>query len=301
MNNNNPLYDLAEMLKNAGIPYELVYNPVTNSDILVYPNEENRVADAIYFYGSYGYKQGLLEVSGKIVEIDDEVEGNVSAVEAFRRIKKLWESGKMTNERLKIGFYGGKFLPFHIGHAYAAIKALESCDVLYLILFHGGEQEEEIQKNKDKYPLLNCFFSPLTRRKQLYDFSDVYNHYYGKEHNKIIIPAEIDISKCRYLNGKEDWSAETPLVISEISISNEILTFRYGIFNQVQPFDYVYSSEPSYNDYFKKAYPFAKHIIIDAERNAVPISATMIRNMDTDLYRKYVFFNKETIDKLIEM
>lgn len=25
------------------------------------------------------------------------------------------------NENLKIGFYGGKFLPFHIGHAYAAI------------------------------------------------------------------------------------------------------------------------------------------------------------------------------------
>nr|DAD98602.1 MAG TPA: Nicotinamide-nucleotide adenylyltransferase NadR family / transport, phosphorylation, NAD+, NadR [Siphoviridae sp. ctTnV63] len=43
------------------------------------------------------------------------------------------------NERLKIGFYGGKFLPFHVGHAYAAIKALESCNVLYLILFYGGE------------------------------------------------------------------------------------------------------------------------------------------------------------------
>ena len=55
------------------------------------------------------------------------------------------------NERLKIGFYGGKFLPFHIGHAYAAIKALESCDVLYLILFQGGKQEEEIQKDKEKY------------------------------------------------------------------------------------------------------------------------------------------------------
>ena len=64
----------------------------------------------------------------------------------------------MANEKLKIGFYGGKFLPFHIGHAYAAIKALESCDVLYLILFHGGEQEEEIQKNKDEYPLPNSYF-----------------------------------------------------------------------------------------------------------------------------------------------
>lgn len=92
MNNDNPLYNLAEMLKNAEIPYELVYNPFTNSNILVYPNKENRVADAIYFYGSYGYEHGLLEVGGKIVEIDDEVEGYVSTEEAFRRIKKLWES-----------------------------------------------------------------------------------------------------------------------------------------------------------------------------------------------------------------
>ena len=92
MNNDNPLYNLAEMLKNAEIPYELVYNPFTNSNVLVYPNKENRVADAIYFYGSYGYEQGFLEVGGKIVEIDDEVEGYVSTKEAFRRIKKLWES-----------------------------------------------------------------------------------------------------------------------------------------------------------------------------------------------------------------
>lgn len=99
MNNTNPLYELADMLKHAGIPYELVYNYATNSYILVYPNEKDRVADAVYFYGSFGYKQGLLEVGGKIVaeeeddEVDDyEIEGYVSAEETFQRIKKLWES-----------------------------------------------------------------------------------------------------------------------------------------------------------------------------------------------------------------
>lgn len=94
MNNDNPLYDLAEMLKNAEIPYELVYNPFTNSKVLCYPNGKKKVADAVYCRGSYGYEQGLLEVFGTIVEIDDIVEGNVSAEEAFRRIKKLWESSK---------------------------------------------------------------------------------------------------------------------------------------------------------------------------------------------------------------
>ena len=149
----------------------------------------------------------------------------------------------------------------------------------------------------------NCFFSPLARLKQRCDFSDVY---YVKEHNKIIIPAKIDISKCRYPNGKENWDAETPLVISKIATLNENLTFngasiRNGTFNQGQPFDYVYSSEPSYSDYFKRAYPFAKHIIIDTARAAVPISATMIRNMDAETAKKYITFDKKTIDKLIEM
>lgn len=93
MNSNNPLYNLAEMLKNAGIPYKLAYNPFTKSDVLCYPNDKERIADVIYCWGSYGYEQGLLEVGGKIVEIDDdEVEGYVPTEEAFRRIKKLWES-----------------------------------------------------------------------------------------------------------------------------------------------------------------------------------------------------------------
>lgn len=210
------------------------------------------------------------------------------------------------NENLKIGFYGGKFLPFHIGHAYAAIKALESCDVLYLILFYGGEQEEEIQKNKNEYPLPNSYFYVSSRMNQIYNFACLYNFYYGKKHDKIIIPIKIDISKCRYPNGKEDWNAETPLVIEEIGFSNETLVIngediRNGIFNQQQPFDYVYGSEPSYDEYFKKAYPFATHIIIDTARTAVPISATIIRDMDAETAKKYITFDEKTIDKLIKM
>lgn len=88
----NPLNELAEMLKNADIPYEMSYNPFTNSNILCYPSKRNRTADAIYFYGSYGYEEGLLEVGGRIVEIDDDAEGYVPAEEAFQRIKKIWEA-----------------------------------------------------------------------------------------------------------------------------------------------------------------------------------------------------------------
>ena len=41
----------------------------------------------------------------------------------------------------------------------------------------------------------------------------------------------------------------------------------------------MYSSEPDYDGYFKKAYPEAEHIIVDTARVDVPISSTMIRNM----------------------
>nr|DAD98535.1 MAG TPA: hypothetical protein [Siphoviridae sp. ctTnV63] len=141
---------------------------------------------------------------------------------------------------------------------------------------------------------------------QIYNFACLYNFYYGKKHDKIIIPIKIDISKCRYPNGKEDWNAETPLVIKEIGFFNETLIIngediRNGIFNQQQPFDYVYGSEPSYDEYFKKAYPFATHIIIDTTRTAVPISATIIRDMDAETAKKYITFDEKTIDKLLKM
>ena len=42
-------------------------------------------------------------------------------------------------------------------------------------------------------------------------------------------------------------------------------------------FDKAFSSEPEYESYFNEFFPEAEHIIIDAKRKAVPISATMIR------------------------
>jgi HTH-type transcriptional repressor of NAD biosynthesis genes len=63
-------------------------------------------------------------------------------------------------------------------------------------------------------------------------------------------------------DGTEDWDAETPLV------------------RQFVPkMDFVYSSEPQYGEYFKRAYPEATHIIVDTERKTYPISSTMIRAM----------------------
>ena len=80
---------------------------------------------------------------------------------------------------------------------------------------------------------------------------------------KNVIPVLIDVSKCRYPNGEEDWDAETPLVRNVVG----------------DKLDAVYSSEPSYDAYFKNAYPEAVHRIVDAKRIHFPISGTKIRNM----------------------
>ena len=58
------------------------------------------------------------------------------------------------------------------------------------------------------------------------------------------------------------WDAETP----------HVLSITGG-------FDAVFSSEPSYSEYFERAYPFAEHVLIDVPRVNVPISGTKIRKM----------------------
>ena len=50
--------------------------------------------------------------------------------------------------------------------------------------------------------------------------------------------------------------------------------------------DVVFSSEHSYDVHFKKNYPFAEHVVLDAERVNVPISATMIRK---NVYKYWKF------------
>lgn len=57
-----------------------------------------------------------------------------------------------------------------------------------------------------------------------------------------------------------------------------------------QPFvkyDFAFSSEPEYESYFNEFFPEAKHIVVDAERKDVPISATMVRS-DPYKYMEYI-------------
>jgi len=151
---------------------------------------------------------------------------------------------------LPIGFYGGKFLPMHKGHLYCIDVAARMCNRVIVILFTGGDDEEKVlSESNDK---------ELQLAERIKQVDRVCSMYKNVEFHVI------DTHECRLPDGSEDWDAETPLVR------------RY-----VPKMDYVFSSEPVYGEYFSRAYPEAKHIIVDAERKTYPISSTMIRAMKT--------------------
>lgn len=136
----------------------------------------------------------------------------------------------------------------HKGHLYCIDTAATQCDKVVVIMFINGEDEIVIRKTKDSPELeVGSRISQLERVCLLYDNVEFH---------------VIDDSKLYREDGTVDWNLETPLVRCF-----------------VPRMDYVYSSEPSYGEYFQRAYPEAKHILVDVERKTYPISGTMIRAM----------------------
>lgn len=150
------------------------------------------------------------------------------------------------------GFYGGKFMPMHKGHLYCIDTASNQCDHVTVIMFINGYDELRFNSQNGK----NSDITTIQyRTEQVKRICSLYKNVDFKI---------IDVMDLKLPDGSEDWDAETPLVR------------RY-----VPKMDYVYSSEPSYGEYFARAYPEATHVIVDAERKRYPISSTMIRAMKT--------------------
>ena len=162
-----------------------------------------------------------------------------------------WQTAFQSNLHYKIGMYGGKFIPFHKGHYFCLNIAAFFCDKVYCILFYGGDQELEILKNDT---ILDKKYLNVEARKE------EILHICSKFSN--VEPVFIDVTKCKTIDGKEDWDAETPLVLNACGKLNA-----------------VFSSEKSYDEYFRRAYPWAEHVLVDPPRENYPISATMLRNM----------------------
>ena len=159
-------------------------------------------------------------------------------------------------KKYKIGMYGGKFMPFHKGHNYCIETAIKECEKVCVILFYGGDDELRIIKNnKSKYLSVESRIKHLKNIIKKYDNAELYI---------------VDVTKLKKEDGSEDWDAETPLV-------------RKIVGNKL---DAVYSSEPSYEPYFNRAYPEAVHRIVDYKREKYPISGEKIRNMKNEEERE---------------
>lgn len=111
---------LTQYLKDHNIPFER-YDCDKRDDIklddeytfhmdrhqICVPNQRYILWDVICQEGSYGYRDGLLEAYGDIVEVDDVVEGYLTAQDIIERIEKrqysmdsisAWLLSKVQNE-----------------------------------------------------------------------------------------------------------------------------------------------------------------------------------------------------------
>jgi len=156
----------------------------------------------------------------------------------------------MVNKK-KVGFIGGKFLPFHMGHTYAIIAASNQVDELYVVLSSSKNRDRELcERDGIRYIPADARLTWLGAA-----FKDL--------DNIKIIHIEDDKWDSDY-----DWEDGARRIKEAIN----------------KPIDFVFSSESSYNELFQKYYPNAKHIVIDNGREIVPVSATEMRK---NLYKHW--------------
>jgi HTH-type transcriptional repressor of NAD biosynthesis genes len=155
---------------------------------------------------------------------------------------------------MTVGHFSGKFLPFHTGHLLNAIAASQYVDKLYVVLTYNNKRDAEQCK------IDNCKEMPGDVRLSWlgYCFKDYPN---------------IEVLGVEDFDDEYDWFASVPW-------------YRKNVGEHI---NYVFSSEPSYDNYFKKMYPEAEHICLDEGRQFVNISGTEIRK---DIYKHWNFMPK---------
>lgn len=167
----------------------------------------------------------------------------------------------MTEKKYKVGIYGGKFCPMHLGHRFVLERAMRECEELHVFMFYNTPDETE------SWP--KWFTDTRFRLSQIYrcvrDISDGNADCDGKW-------TIHTINSKRYIRGgDENWFAEA-----------------FSIKQDVGKINAVYSSEQSYDRFFKTAYPDAEHVIVDPDRTNYNIHSSDLRSLDdTDeqLYR----------------
>lgn len=145
----------------------------------------------------------------------------------------------------KVGMFGGKFLPVHMGHVYAMIRASTMVEELHVIVCHDQDYEMELCSESGKIP-----YMPYEVRLRWW-------HQLTKEMPHVHVHQIYDPQTGSFY----DWQRGAVNIKKAVG----------------KPIDTVFSSEHVYGEYFKELYPDAKHVVIDAKREAYPISATQLR------------------------
>jgi HTH-type transcriptional repressor of NAD biosynthesis genes len=172
----------------------------------------------------------------------------------------------------KVGMYGGKFLPVHMGHVNMMIRASTMVDELHIVVSYDPKYEEILCSRGNKGAGIKRIPEDVRVRwwKQLTkDMPHVHVHKVYEEQTGQF----------------EDWEKGATGIKEAVG----------------KPIDVVFSSEPEYGVFFKRLYPGAAHVIVDPLRDKHSISATEIReegpfkhwNMIPEVVKPY--FNKTVV------
>ncbi|UUV46079.1 nicotinamide-nucleotide adenylyltransferase [Bacillus phage vB_BanS-Thrax1] len=144
-----------------------------------------------------------------------------------------------------VGFYGGKFYPIHSGHVYAMTVASTMVDELHVIVSHDSEYEQNVLSKDSKLPHVDFkqrvrWWMEITK-----DMPHVHVHAVYEENT-----------------GKlESWQEGAKGIKEAVG----------------KPITHVFSSEHEYTEFFNVLYPEAEHVVVDANREKYPVSATKLR------------------------
>lgn len=155
---------------------------------------------------------------------------------------------------IKTGLVIGKFAPLTRGHINLINHAATQCEKLIVVVSHDSRWLNKQSPRDQKV---------LTLKNRTRWLEQVYADI---DHIRIEHLIEDDIPE--YPNGWEGYA--------------ELLDFNYGHIPGIT----IFSSELEYDDKYKEYLPYFRHVVVDAERTRVPISATMIRE---DLMKYWEF------------
>ena len=157
--------------------------------------------------------------------------------------------------KYETGFFGGKFLPFHIGHLDCVLRCASECEKLYVVLMYNGEEEREILREyTGQFPrkCLDPRYREMAIRAQLRPFENI----------EVIAYDCAPAFKRSVAEGRHPWYYECQDMVSIMG-----------------RFDMAYSSEPEYSRTFREFYHWADAVLVDPTRKRTPISSTQVRNM----------------------